>query len=176
QPEKHIGAGILVFLAVPGHDRAKLSTAVPVRLAGSETPLVDAEALALRVVAHVARMNDDEIVAMIGVRSMAGGRDLAAGAGVVEWKSAEVLCDQNGGVALALVGAKCARRHDVAAAEAERETKIVKPRRELAVADGHAADFHVAHDRRIPGGPPRRPRHGCIERAIDTVGKYRGLL
>jgi len=55
---------------------------VPVRTVGGEQPLIDAEPLALRVVADVAGVTD-HVVAVIGVRAVAVGGDLAADAAVV---------------------------------------------------------------------------------------------
>jgi hypothetical protein len=82
----------------------------------------------------MAGLDDDEIFAVMGMRPVPVERDVAADQTVVEWKGSEVLGNQNDRIALTLVGAECPRRHHSVAPESERQTVIVKPRHELAVA------------------------------------------
>ena len=144
QPDAYVGASVVVLLPIPLHHRAQLAATVTEFAAGGKEPLVDTKAAVPGVVAHVAGVNDHEILAMVGVRRMAVGRDLAADATVVERECAEVLGDQDGWIALTLVGAKSPRWHHPAAPEAERETEIIEPRYELAVTYSHSVYLQIA--------------------------------
>jgi hypothetical protein len=73
----------------------------------------------------MARLNDDEILAVMGMRPMAVGGDLAANPAVVERKGLEMLGDQDDRIALALVRAKRPRRHHSVAGKSERQAVIV---------------------------------------------------
>jgi hypothetical protein len=66
-------------------------------------------------------------------------------AAVIEGKGTEVLGDQDGGIALALVRAKGARRHHPTAAKPERQAEVVELWHELAVTYCQAVYFQVAH-------------------------------
>jgi putative ubiquitin-RnfH superfamily antitoxin RatB of RatAB toxin-antitoxin module len=76
---------------------------------GARAP-VDAEATAIGVITNVARLDDDEILAVGGVRAVAIDRNLAADPAMIERKRAEMLGDQDDGIALAFVGTERPRR------------------------------------------------------------------
>lgn len=101
---------------------------------------VYAEALRFGVVADVAGLEDQQVLAMMGVRAVAVGCDLAADLAVVEGEGAEMLRQEDDGVALALVGAEGAGVHHAVALEAEGAAVVVEFGHELAVPDPHAAD------------------------------------
>ena len=105
QPQSQVGAGVIV-VPVPLHHPAQFPAVVAEPVGRGREPLVDAEALARGIVADVAGMDDHEILAMIRVRRVAVGGHLAADAAVIEGKGTEVLGDQDGRIALALIRTK----------------------------------------------------------------------
>ena len=140
---KDVFAGVTIFELVPVQHRAELSAIVAELLAGGALPLIDAEPLGIGVVADMACLDDDEIFAVMGMRSVPIERNVAADQAVVERKGSEVLGDQNDRIALTLVGAKRARRHHSFAAESHRQAIIVQPWNELAVAHRVAVELQI---------------------------------
>ncbi len=108
-----------VLLPIPVEDAADFAAG------GGEHFLVHLQAaigsplLFFRVVANMARLDDDQVFAMVCMRPVAVGGDDAADHAMVEGECAEVLGDQDDRIALALVGAEGARRHDAASLEAQ---------------------------------------------------------
>ena len=99
-------ACMLVFVLIPMQHRAELAATVAELAAGGALALVNAEALGIGVVPDMAGLNDDEVLAVMGMRPVAVGGDLAADPAVVEGKCAEMLGDQDDRIALAFVGAE----------------------------------------------------------------------
>jgi len=112
-------AGMTIFELVPTQYRAELAAIVAEFVAVGALPLIDAEPLAIGVVADMAGLDDDEIFTVMGMRPVPIERDVAADQAVVERKGSEMLGDQNDRIALTLVRAKRARRHHSFAAEPE---------------------------------------------------------
>jgi hypothetical protein len=121
-----------IFLLVPMQHGAELAAIVAELLAARPLTLVDAEPLCVGVVTNVTRLDDDQVFAVMGMRGVPVGGDLAADPAVIERKGPEMLGNQNDRIALALVGAEGPRRHHSFALKSE--AAIVKPRNELAVA------------------------------------------
>jgi hypothetical protein len=140
---KVVLAGVTIFEPVPVQHRAELSAIVAELLAVGALPLIDAEPLAIGVVADMACLDDDEIFTVMGMWPVPVERDIAADKTVVERKGSEMLGGQNDRVALSLVGAKRARRHHSFAAEPERKAVIVQPRYELAVSHREAVKLQI---------------------------------
>jgi hypothetical protein len=149
-------AGMAVFLLVPAQHRAELSAIIAEFPAGGALPPVNAETFCVGVVTDVARLNDDEILAVMGVRSMAVGGDLAANPAVIEWKGLEMLGNQDDRIALALVRAKCPRRHHSFAGKSERQAVIVQSRNELAVTHRPIAEPEILYVTPHQARPPSR--------------------
>ncbi len=74
----------------------------------------------------MAGMNDDQVLAVMGVRAVTVGGDNAAHQAVVEGEAVEVLGDQDDRIALALIRAEGPRRHDLAMLEAKGAAQIVE--------------------------------------------------
>src|SRR3984893_12269147 len=127
-------AGMTIFLLVPMQYGAELAAIVAKFLAARPLTLVDAEPLCVGVVTNVTRLDDDQVFAVMGMRGVPVGGDLAADPAAIERKGPEMLGNQNDWIALALVGAERPRRHHSFALKSERQAVIVKPRNELAVA------------------------------------------
>ena len=70
-------------------------------------PSIDAEFTALGLITHVAGMNDDNVLTMMGVRPMTAGCDNTANPAMVKGKSPEMLGDQDDRIALVFVRAEC---------------------------------------------------------------------
>ena len=122
-----------VFGLVPVQHAADLAAIVAELLMGGAATLIDAEALGVGIVADMAGMDDDEVFAMMGMRSVPVGGDLAANAAVIERKGSEMLGYQDHRIALALVGTECPRGHHAIALKTQRQAVIIQPRHELAV-------------------------------------------
>ena len=154
----HLLACVAIFLLVPVQHRAKLAAIVAHGAAVGAVALVDAEAAGVGVVADMARLDDHEVLAVMGIGAVAVDRDFAADPAVVEGKGTEMLRDQDDGVALALVRAERPRGHHPLPLEAEPAAVIVKPRHKLAVAHGVGADpqvlDHPLHETSLPGEKP----------------------
>ena len=77
-------------------------------------PAVDPELARLRLVAHMAGLNDRQVLAVVGVRAMAVGGHDAPHHAMVERERTKMFGDQNNGKALILIRTKSPRRHDAA--------------------------------------------------------------
>ena len=88
-------------------------------------PLVDAETAGVGTVADVACLNDDEVLAVMRMGSVAVDRHLAADTAVIERKRTEMLRHQDDRIALAFVRAERARRHHPLALETEGKAVII---------------------------------------------------
>jgi len=119
-------AGVGVLGLVPLGDAADLAAAATEMLVLGIEAAVDAEFPALRVVADVACLKQQEVLAVVRVGAVAVDRDDAADAPVVEGERAEMLGDENDREALAFIRAERARWHDLALGEAERQTPVVQ--------------------------------------------------
>ena len=157
---QHLLTGVAIFLLVPVQHRAELAAIVAHGTALRAVALVDAEPPDLGVVADMARLDDDEVLAMMGIGPVAVDRDLAADPAVVEGKGAEMLGEQDNGIALALVRAERPGRHHPLPLEAQRPAVVIEPRHKLAVAHGIGADpqvlDHPLHGRLSPKCPKSR--------------------
>src|SRR5271166_484170 len=142
-PTADLLAGVAVFLAVPMHHRTELAAIVAESAAVGAFAPVEAEAPGIGVVPYMRGLDDDEVLAMMGVGTVTVDRDLAADPAVIEGKGAEMLGDQHDRIALALVGAERPRRHHAAALEPQRAAEIVEPRHEQAVAHRISADPQI---------------------------------
>src|ERR1700722_4762922 len=135
-----------IFGQVPVQHAAELAAIVAKLLTGGAPALVDAESPGIGIVADMAGMDDDEVFAMMGMRPVPVGGDLAADLAVVERKGPEMLGDEDDRIALAFVGAKCPRGHHAIALESERQAIIVQPRHELAVTHRVVAKAKILDD------------------------------
>ena len=122
-----------IFLLIPVQYRAELAAIVAEFPIHGALTLVDAETPGRRVVADVARLDDDEILAMMGMRPVAVEGDLAADQAVIEREGAEMLGHQHDRIALAFVRTEGPRRHHCFALKTERQAVIVQPGNEQAV-------------------------------------------
>ena len=104
---QNVIAGMAIFGLVPVQHAAELAAIVAELLTGGALALIDAEALGIGIVADMAGMDDDQVLAMMGMRPVPVGGDLAADLAVVERKGPEMLGDQDDRITLAFVGAKC---------------------------------------------------------------------
>lgn len=104
--EQDVFARVIIFPLIQAQDRAQLDAIVAEAALSGARPLVDAEAAAERIIADLAGLNDDEILAVMGVRPMPIRRHLAADPSMIEGERAEMLHQQNDGTALALVRAE----------------------------------------------------------------------
>src|SRR6202021_1968287 len=149
-------AGLLVFMLIPMQHRAHLAATVAELAAGGARALVDAEPSGLGVVADMAGLDDDQVLAVMRMRPMAVDRDLAADPAVVEGKRAEMLRQQNDRIALAFVRAERPRRHHPLALETQGKAVIVQPRHEMAVAHRAVAKLQVLDDAPHVNALPKR--------------------
>ena len=134
----------LVLVVIPMQHRSQLAAIGAEAAALGALAPVDAEAAAIGVIADMARLDDDEVLAVGCVGPMAVDRDLAADATVVEGKGAEMLGDQDDRIALAFVGAERPRRQQHAIAlKAQRSAQIVKTGDKLAIAHRIGTDLQV---------------------------------
>ena len=108
--------------------------------------------MAPRIIADVTGLEDDQVFAVMGVRAMSIGGDLAANPPMVEGKGAEMLRQQDHRIALAFVRAEGARGHHQPALKTQRQAIIIEPRHEQAVAHRPVAELKVIDDmaHRIP--------------------------
>src|ERR1700761_5336055 len=125
---EHTFAGMAIFVLVPVQHRTQLAAIIAEPAPLRALALIDAEVPRSGIVADVTRLDDDEILAVMRIGTMAIDGDLAADTAVVEGKSPEMLGDQDDRVALAFVGTKGPRRHHPITFETQRQTIIVKPR------------------------------------------------
>jgi hypothetical protein len=155
-------AGMTVLMLVPMQYRAKLAAIVAKFPADRALTLVHAKAPGTGIVADVAGLNDDEILAVVGVRAVAIDRDLAADPAMVEWKGTEMLGDQDDRISLAFVGAKCPRWHHSLALKSERQTVIVQAGNELTVPHHAIVKSQVINHAPHQVKPPQSPRRRIL--------------
>ncbi len=74
--EQNIPLGVVVFALVPMQDRAQFAAVVAEAATGRSRPLIDAETMARWVIADMTGLDDDEILAVMGVGSVPIRRDL----------------------------------------------------------------------------------------------------
>jgi hypothetical protein len=137
---------------IPMQHRAEPAAIVAKTAIGGAQPLIGSEFLLRGIIADVTGLKDDQIFAMMGVRAMPIGGDLAADPPMVEGKGAEMLRQQDHRIALALVRAEGARGHHQRALKAQRQAVIIQPRHEQAVAHRPLAELKIVDDmaHRIP--------------------------
>jgi hypothetical protein len=117
-----------VFLAVPVHDPAELAAIVAEAAAFRALAPVDAEAASVGVISHMGGLDDDEVLAVMGVGTVPVDGHLAADPAMIEGKRAKMLGDHHDRIALALVRAERPRRHHAASLEPQGTAEIVEPR------------------------------------------------
>ena len=105
---------------------------------------VGAKDLCLRIVAYVAGLNDQHILAVGCMGAVPVRGDDAADDTVIERKGAEVFGDQDDRIALAFIGAEGTRRHDLAGFETERFAPVQQPWHEQVVAHHHIMHLKAA--------------------------------
>ncbi|MEW7977166.1 MAG: hypothetical protein AB2814_06945 [Candidatus Sedimenticola endophacoides] len=135
--EVDIVARELVFAQIPVQGAADLAAVGGLaHLLGLQAP-IDTEAAAIRIVADMAGLDNQHILAVMGMRAVAVGGHHAAHQTMVERKGPEVLGDHDHRITLAFVGAERPRRNDLAGLEAQGDRQVVQPGHEPAVAHRH---------------------------------------
>ncbi len=160
--EENVFPRVIVFPLIPVQNRAECAAIVAEAAVGGARPLVDAESAANRIIADVPGLNDDEILAMMGVRPMPIRRHLAADPSVVEGERAEMLHQQDDGIALALVRAERPRGHYSRPLEPEGQAVAIEPRREQTVAHRPSTELEIVH----------RMAHRLSPRGLWRVGQH----
>ncbi|MGD0106149.1 MAG: hypothetical protein ABSC06_19230 [Rhodopila sp.] len=100
----HFVAGMTVFALVPTQHIRQLPAGRTESAIRGSLALIDAKPFRNRIVPDMARLDDNEVLAVVGVRAMPIGSHFAAYRSVIEWKRAEVLGQQDDRVTLALIG------------------------------------------------------------------------
>src|SRR6185437_13661533 len=116
---KHAVPGMAILVLVPLQHARELTAIMTEPASRGALALIDAEALGSGIIADVTGLDNDKVLAVIGVGTMAIDRNIAADPAVVERKGTEMLGDQDNRVALAFVGTKSAPWHHPLTFEAE---------------------------------------------------------
>ena len=117
--EIDVFTGKQVLILIPVKDAADLAASRSEHLLVHLQAAIGSPLLLFRIVADMACLDDDQILAVMSMRPVAVGGDDTAYHSMVEREGAEVLGDQDDRIALAFVGAEGARRHDAACLEAQ---------------------------------------------------------
>ncbi len=106
---------------------------------------VNAKHAALRIITHMAGVNDHHVLPVLGVGRVAIGGNDAADLAMIERKYAKVFADENDRIALVFIRAKRPRGHDLARGETQRFAQIIQTGNETAVAQHHISDVKISH-------------------------------
>ena len=141
--DEDVGLGKAVLVHVPADDGRELAAAGGMVVVFRMYPAVGTEAFFLRVVSHVAGLDQHQPLAVLGEGSVPVRRDHRAAAAVVERKRAEMLADHDDRLALVFVGTESARGQYLAWLETKRLDVIVEAGNEAAVAERGAVEAEV---------------------------------
>src|SRR5210317_704887 len=111
-------------------------------MCGLGTP-VHAELLCLRIVAHMAGLNDYQILAMSGIRTVSGRGYDPSDPAMIERKDAEVFGNYNDRVALTFIGTEGTRGHDFPWLETQRLAPVIQARHEQVITHHPVMDLEA---------------------------------
>jgi hypothetical protein len=138
------GEFILVLIPVDHVlDLSAIGAAFAMRGLGTPVP---AELLCLRVVAHMTGLNDHQILAMSGIRTVSGRGDDPADPAMIERKGAEVFGNDNDRVALTFIGTEGTRGHDFPRFETQRLAPVVQARHKQVITHHHVMDREASSE------------------------------